>query len=57
MSSIADAQLIAWVMLGSATVRYGVQLVLGVIVALRSRPEDLPKIVQGFALWFRRGRK
>ncbi|GAA1806110.1 hypothetical protein GCM10009735_43770 [Actinomadura chokoriensis] len=57
MSGIADAQLFVWVMLGATAVRYGVQLVLGMIIALRARPEDLPKIVRGLALWFHRDRK
>jgi hypothetical protein len=34
-----------------------VMLVLGMIIVIRARPEDLPEIVKGLAMWFRRNRK
>ena len=34
-----------------------VMLVLGMIVIIRARKEDLPEVVHGLAEWFRRSRK
>lgn len=34
-----------------------VMLVLGMIIVIRARKEDLPEVVYGLAEWFRRSRK
>jgi hypothetical protein len=34
-----------------------VMLVLGMIIVIRARKEDLPEVVHGLAEWFRRSRK